>query len=204
MLVFTTGLLQGSPVFAQDKKSNTATKEQEYKFDHGKQTLNKGYVDKILNKKMKLMQGYLSVLIEKKKSNYKSYIDSAMLLFNNDASRLITITSSTTGKVYVKPVREYLADVAKLPYKSINITYRNFTAIENIRRQPDGSYRGVAVLDQEFTGFDKEGNALYNDIVRRDIEVMINIREYTRKESHLVAMDIFFGNMGVTEFTSAR
>jgi hypothetical protein len=149
------------------------------------------------------MEKYLTVLIEKKKTNYQSYIDSAMMLFNDDESKTITINSKNTGKVSVKPVRDYLNDVARLPYKSINITYRNYTAIRNIRKQPDGSYRGVAILEQEFTGFDKEGRALYNDIVRRDIEVIIKIREYLKKSYHQVTMDIFFGNIGVTEIPAA-
>ncbi len=188
-------------VFGQVKKEDKT--KPGYKFQSGS-TLNKDYVDKKLTEKMKLMQNYLSVLIEKKKKNYITYVDSAMRLFNNDESKIITITSQTTGKVYVKQVREYLKDVAKLPYKSINITYRNYTAIENIRMQPDGTYRGVAVMEQEFKGFDKEGHAMYSDIVRRDIEVIINLRDYQKKDYHLVSMDIFFGNMGVTEFTSDK
>lgn len=171
----------------------------DYQVEQG-HTLNKEYVDKILTKKMKQLQNYLAVLAEKKQPAYEMVIDRAMLLFNNDESRLITVTSKVTGKTVIKPVRAYLTDMSRLPYKSVKITYRNYTAINNIHRQPDGTYRGIAVFQQEFTGYDKEGQALYNDVVQRNVEVVIRLKEYIKDATHHnVTTDVFFGNMGVTE-----
>ena len=188
-----------TPVAAHEKKEGYNQKKDDYTFEKG-HVLNKEYVDRILTKKMKQLQDYLSILIEKKDPNYMKAVDKAMLLFNNDDSKLITVTSKNTGKVTIKPVRAYLNEVAKLPYKSIDITYRNYTAIENIRKQPDGTYRGVAVFQQEFTGFDKEGKAMYSDVIQRNVEVTIKMKEYNKDAAHHnVTMDIFFGNMGVTE-----
>ncbi len=198
VLIFILIAINILPVSAQKKITDNNQQHGGYKFENGSD-IHKDYVDKILTKKMKLMQHYFSVLIEKKELNYIKAIDSAMLLFNNDETKLVTITSKNTGKVYVKPVKEYLTDISKLPYKSVDITYRNYTAIENIRKQPDGLYKGVAVFQQEFTGFDKEGKAMYHDIITRNVEVVIKFAHYIIKEKHLVSMDIFFGNMGVTE-----
>lgn len=179
------------------KVADTA-KHGSYHFDDGHK-FDRAYVDRVLNTKTRLLQQYLTALVEKKEGAKKT-IDNAMLLFNNDDSRLVTVTNSVTGKVYTKPVRDYLNDVAKLPYKSVKITYRNYTAIENLRRQPDGLYKGVVVFEQEFSGFDKEGKALYHDVVTRNAEVTVRMAIYPKdQDKHIVALDIFFGNMGVTE-----
>jgi hypothetical protein len=184
---------------AQNKNTDKSAKQGDYSFEKG-QTLNKSYIDKVLSKKMALLEHYLTVLIEKKEPNYINAIGKAMQLFNNDETKLITITNKNTGKIYVKPVKEYLTDVSRLPYVNVDITYRNYTAIEQIRKQPDGTFRGVAVFEQEFTGFDKEGKALYHDVIQRNTEVILRIREYPKDEMrHLVKVDIFFGNLGVTE-----
>ena len=186
-------------VAAQSKPDGYHEKKSDYTFESG-HTLNKEYVDHILTRKMAQLQDYLSILIKKKDPDNKKTIDKAMLLFNNDETKLITVTSKRNGKVTIKPVRAYLTDVSKLPYKSIDITYRNYTAIENIRKQPDGTFKGVAVFEQEFTGFDKEGNAMYNDVIRRNVEVVIKMKEYFKDATHHnLTMDIFFDNMGVTE-----
>jgi hypothetical protein len=186
---------------AQTETGDNKAKQEGYKFDNGNQTLDKKYVDKILTRKTALLEHYLTVLVEKKEPNYLKAIDNAMQLFNNDESRLVTITSKTTGKVYIKPVKNYLEDVSKLPYKSVNISYRNYSAINNIRRQPDGTYRGIVVFEQEFTGYDLEGRAMYSDVIKRNVEVTIKIAEYTKKgeNAHRTAVDIFFNNVGVTE-----
>lgn len=195
-------ILQPQFVTGQQKSTTDNNTQQEgYKFDNGNQELNRAYVDRILTRKTNELEQYLTVLVEKKDNDYLKAIDKAMRLFNNDDSRLVTITSKSTGKVYIKPIRDYLNDVAKLPYKSVNITYRNFSAINNIRRQPDGKYTGVVVFEQEFTGYDKEGKAMYHDVIRRNVEVTIKIAEYTKKgeNAHRTSVDIFFNNVGVTE-----
>lgn len=193
--------LHGADALAQVGTPVNQPQQGSYTFKKGDTTdnVNREYVDRILKRKMTTLQRYLTILIEKKQPNYMSAIDSAMLLFNNDDSKLMTVTSKTTGKVFVKPVRAYLRDVAKLPYKSINVTYRNYTAIGNIRKQPDGTFKGVAVLEQEFKGFDKEGKAMYSDVIRRNVEVTIKIKDHLDEEVNKLNLDIFFGNMGVTE-----
>ncbi len=184
---------------AQTNKGDNGQKTEGYKFEKG-QEIHKDYVDKILKKKMRLLEQYLTALIKKEAPDYLKDVDKAMVLFNNDETKLVTITSKTTGKVYVKTVKEYLNDVSKLPYKSIDVTYRNYTAIENIRKQPDGTFRGIVVFEQEFKGYNPEGVAIYGDVIERNMEVILRIREYPKDEkSHIVSMDIFFGNLGVTE-----
>jgi hypothetical protein len=184
---------------AQTNKTENGQKTEGYKFEKG-QEIHRDYVDKILKKKMRLLEQYLTALIKKEDPNYIQAIDKAMLLFNNDESKLVTITSKTTGKVYVKTIKEYLHDISVLPYKSVDVTYRNYTAIENIRKQPDGTFRGIVVFEQEFKGYNQEGVALYGDVIERNMEVILRIREYPKDEkSHIVSMDVFFGNLGVTE-----
>ena len=190
-------LLLAVSLFGRNAMAQTAT-EKDYQMEY-KHTMKKAYIDSVLETKTKQLQGYLNILIEKKQPDYAKAIIKAMTLFNNDESKLISVTSKITGKTTVKPIRTYLRDVAKLPYKSINITYRNYSTIENIRKQPDGTFRGAVVFDQEFMGFDKEGNAIYHDEVRRNTEVTIKLKEYMKDDKHTVDMDIFFGNLGVTE-----
>jgi hypothetical protein len=200
-----TGTLLFAPIAlrAQNDASQAPRITKGYKFDNGNQTLKRDYVDRILQAKMGLLKKDLAVLVDKKKRNYAAYVDSAMALFNDDETKMVTVSNKNTGKVTVKTVKAYLTDVAKLPYRSVDVTYRNYTAINNIRKQPDGTYRGMVVLEQEFTGFDKEGGALYHDVVRRNIEVDIRIREYPRPGYHLTALHLFFGNMGVSEVTTS-
>ncbi len=192
-----TALLLALSLLSASANAQTAT-EKDYQMEY-KHTMKKAYIDSVLETKTKLLQGYLNTLVEKKQPDYAKAIIKAMVLFNNDESKLISVTSKKTGKTTVKPIRTYLRDVAKLPYKSINISYRNYSAIENIRKQPDGTFRGAVVFDQEFIGFDKEGKPLYHDEVRRNTEVTIKLKEYMKDDKHTVDMDIFFGNLGVTE-----
>ncbi len=194
-VIFSIFIIAGPLPLAAQTGGNSS--KGDYKF--GKTNLHKEYIDKRLTKKTRLLQHYLTVLVEKKEPDYLKALDKAMLLFNNDETKLISVSNKNNKQIAVKPIKEYLTDISKLRYKSVNITYVNYTAINNIHRQPDGTYRGIVVFQQEFSGYDNEGKAMYNDVIQRDMEVTIKIREYTKNNKHIDVVDIFFGNIGVFE-----
>src|SRR4051812_36099801 len=72
----------------------------DYKLNAGdtSYSMRKKYIDQIITKKTHLLEKYLTDLVEKKGQTDQT-INKAMMLFNNDESKMITVTNKTTGKV---------------------------------------------------------------------------------------------------------
>ncbi len=163
-------------------------------------TLDKAFVDKILNKKFNLLKEYISILVKKDRDNLENVVNEAMKLWNNDNKFLVTIKNKgSAAKPIIKPVRPYFSTMGKLPYKNVDITYRNYVYVGNIIKQPDGTYKGVVTFQQEFVAFDAEGNPQYHDIIDRTFEIIVVVTDVIKDGQTKETAEIFFGNMGVTD-----
>lgn len=182
----------------QEKAKKAAASPDRYKFDNF--TLDKAFVQRLLNKKTQILKDNISALVKKTDPNLDNVIDNTMKLWNNDNSKLVTIRSLANPNAPVtKHVKDYFKAMAKLKYKNVDVTYNNYSVVSNIHREADGNYHGTISFEQEFTAFDAEGKAVYKDITDRTIEIIITITDVTKDgQTHPMA-DIFFGNMGVTD-----
>ena len=89
--------------------------------------------------------------------------------------------------------------MSRLPYKSVEVKYSKIFQVENITKQPDGTYKGTVTLEQEFVGKNKEGNNMYNDVSNKTFEVTIKVTDVLRDGKMVSYLDIFFGNMKVVD-----
>ena len=163
-------------------------------------TLDKAIVDKILNKKFNLLKEYISILVKKDRDNLENVVSEAMKLWNNDNKFMVTIkTTGSAAKPVVKPVKIYFSNMGKLPYKNVDVTYRNYVYVGNIIKQPDGTYKGIVTFQQEFVAYDAEGTPVYHDVLNSKLEIVVTVTEVIKDGQARETAEIFFGNMGVTD-----
>jgi len=158
-------------------------------------------LNKRVQRKTKALARCITILAEKKDPNYRSQVNVAMKLFNNDDRKLVSVTSKKNPEPVTKPVRKYFNDLAQLHYDKVSITWHNAEYVSNFTKQPDGTYTALVAFEQEFTGTKGgEINYTYHDVTQKRIEVTVKVWDV--KENGVVTkeyMDVFLGNIGVTE-----
>lgn len=142
------------------------------------------------------------LLAQKKDPNYQATTKRAMQLFNNDNTRLVSVTGPRYPKPAIKPVRQYLNNLAKLQYEKVNITWQNAQYVTNFIKQPNGTYSAVVAFEQEFTGIQSgEANYIYRDVTQKHIEVTVKVWNKTNADGVITKsyFEVFLGNIGVTQ-----
>ena len=161
----------------------------------------KAKIKDIVDKKVKTLENYISILVKKDKPNLENVVNDIMKLWNNDNQYIVTILSKNKAAKDAKTthVRPYFTTMAKLPYKGMDVAYRNYSYVSNIIKQPDGTYRGTVTFQSEFTSFNEEGAPVYNNKRDINITIVVIVTPYIKDGNRKDAFDLFFGDMGVTE-----
>ena len=177
-----------------------STTREEYIFpDHYR--FYKKELNERIQKKTAALTQCLQNLAGKQGVDRKAEIDKAMKLFNNDESKLVTVTSKKHPEPVIMPVRKYLEHFAGLPYTKISVVWRNATYMSNFVKQPDDTYAAIVAVEQKFVGINKgEAKYTYRDLTEKRIEV--TVKAWDVKEGGKITkayMDVFLGNIGVKE-----
>ena len=202
MLISLAGIAQKNEPLSNKANASTqeATSPEEFIFpDHIKFT--KKDLNERVQKKTKALTKCLQKLADKKEPDYTKEIGITMKLFNNDDRKMVTVTSKKNPAPVTKPIRKYLNDLAHLHYDKVTILWHNAEYVSNFTKQPDGTYTALVAFEQEFTGsMGGEFNYTYHDVTQKRIEVTVKV--WDKLENGVITksyMDVFLGNIGVTE-----
>jgi hypothetical protein len=156
--------------------------------------------EKVLEKTKELTR-CIELLAQKKDPNYRVTIQKAMSLFNNDERKMVTVTGKRYPRPVTKPVRTYLNDLSKLKYDKVSVDWNEALYVSRYIKQPNGTYTALVVFEQQFTGINAgEANYTYRDMTEKRIEITVKV--WDKEEKGVITkayMDVFLGNIGVTE-----
>ncbi len=156
-------------------------------------------IDSLALEKVRDLSKYISLIGDKKTdfSEANRVIDRAVELFMDDAE--VGVSSLFSPDINYFPVRQYLERLMRLNYSKVDIEWYKIEYVSDLERQPDGTYVGVITVFQKFSGYDKEGGLVYQDVTKKDITVYVKRKE-TQIAGRLIGFwDVLLGDIRVKE-----
>ncbi len=156
-------------------------------------------IDSLALEKVRDLSKYISLIGDKKTefSEANRVIDRAVELFMDGSE--VGVSSIYKPEVNYYPVREYLERLMRLNYDKVDIEWYKIQYVSDLEKQPDGTYVGVITVFQKFSGYDKEGNLVYQDVTKKDITVYVKRKE-TQIGGRLIGFwDVMLGDIRVKE-----
>lgn len=131
-------------------------------------------------KKIAALSNYISIIANKSidRSIRQKSVELAVKLFV-DKDQLIQVSSTNSNAVRAYKIGEYLNRLRVLPYSSVEVEWYDITYVSDYKYGSDGKYYAVATVFQKFRGYSAEGDILYEDITRKNIE--ISVGKYTKR-----------------------
>ena len=156
-------------------------------------------IDSLALEKVRDLSKYIS-LIGDKKTEYSEatrVIDRAVELFMDGSEVGVSTVNSPDVAYY--PVKTYLERLMRLNYSKVDVEWYKIEYVSDLERQPDGTYVGVITIFQKFSGYDKEGGLVYQDVTKKDITVYVKRKE-TQIAGRLIGFwDVLLGDIRVKE-----
>jgi hypothetical protein len=154
--------------------------------------------------KVRDLSKYISLIGDKGTdfSEANRVIDRAVELFMEGSE--VGVSSLYREEINYYPVRTYLERLMRLNYNKVDIEWYNIEYVSDLERQPDGTYVGVITIFQKFSGYDKEGELIYQDVTKKDITVYVKRKE-TQIAGRLIGFwDVLLGDIRVKETTKGN
>ncbi len=156
-------------------------------------------IDSLALEKVRDLSKYIT-LIGDKETEYSEatrVIDRAVELFMDGSE--VGVSTLTTQDVNYYPVRTYLERLMRLNYSKVDVEWYKIEYVSDLEKQPDGTYVGVITIFQKFSGYDKEGGLVYQDVTKKDITVYVKRKE-TQIAGRLIGFwDVLLGDIRVKE-----
>lgn len=149
--------------------------------------------------KVEEFQKYLPIIADKTRDEFdrSAAIKAAKSLF--DDSSTIQLSSVNNTKIVTYTIGQYLILLRDTQmYAQIKITFYEMARLSEFTQEPDGSYSGNASVFQKFTGYDKKGRAVYQDLTQKRISTQVNPMSEFYKENRWT---VLLGNISVVETT---
>ena len=127
----------------------------------------------------------------------KQAITNIMAFFNNKQTVLVEVRNKNKAP-FKKPIMQYLNDFSRLPYSKVTIEDAELTFVGNFVKNEDGSYHGIVVVQQTFTGY-LEGKPVYTDRTKKDFEIDVRFTEQIKDGEVKELIDVFLGNISVSQ-----
>lgn len=159
----------------------------------------KNAIDSLALEKVRDLSKYISLIGNKETpfSEANRVIDRAVELFMEGSEMGVSTLYSDDINYYL--VREYLERLMRLNYNKVDIEWYKIEYVSDLERQPDGTYVGVITVFQKFSGYDKEGGLVYQDVTKKDITVYVKRKE-TQIAGKLIGFwDVLLGDIRVKE-----
>jgi hypothetical protein len=156
-------------------------------------------IDSLALEKVRDLSKYISLIGDKETpfSEANRVIDRAVELFMEGSEMGVSTLYSDEINYY--PIREYLERLMRLNYSKVDIEWYKIEYVSDLERQPDGTYVGVITVFQKFSGYDKEGGLIYQDVTKKDITVYVKRKE-TQIAGKLIGFwDVLLGDVRVKE-----
>lgn len=156
-------------------------------------------IDSLALEKVRDLSKYIT-LIGDKKTEYSEatrVIDRAVELFMDGSE--VGVSTLNSPDVAYYPVKTYLERLMRLNYSKVDVEWYKIEYVSDLERQPDGTYVGVITIFQKFSGYDKEGGLVYQDVTKKDITVYVKRKE-TQIAGRLIGFwDVLLGDIRVKE-----
>jgi hypothetical protein len=156
-------------------------------------------IDSLALEKVRDLSKYIS-LIGDKKTEYSEatrVIDRAVELFMDGSE--VGVSTLNSPDVAYYPVKTYLERLMRLNYSKVDVEWYKIEYVSDLEKQPDGTYVGVITIFQKFSGYDKEGGLVYQDVTKKDITVYVKRKE-TQIAGRLIGFwDVLLGDIRVKE-----
>jgi len=156
-------------------------------------------IDSLALEKVRDLSKYISLIGDKETpfSEANRVIDRAVELFMEGSE--VGVSSLYRDDINYYPVREYLERLMRLNYSKVDIEWYKIQYVSDLEKQPDGTYVGVITVFQKFSGYDKEGDLVYQDVTKKDITVYVKRKE-TQIAGRLIGFwDVLLGDIRVKE-----
>lgn len=155
-----------------------------------------GFKDKSL-KVVTELGHYIGVMTDKSipLDNRKKSVNSAVALFESE-SNTVQVSSVNSYKIKSYPIRSYFNKINILDYAKIEVSWYDITYISNLRMAPNGKYYGVITIFQKFTGYNEQGQPVYSDITKKNIEVVVEVNSNAIGKEYFT---VHLGNISVVE-----
>lgn len=156
-------------------------------------------IDSLALEKVRDLSKYISIVGDKgtEFSEANRVIDRAVELFMEDSE--VGVSSLYRPEINYYPVRGYLERLMRLNYNKVDIEWYKIEYVSDLERQPDGTYVGVITIFQKFSGYDDEGELVYQDVTKKDITVYVKRKE-TQIAGRLIGFwDVLLGDIRVKE-----
>jgi len=156
-------------------------------------------IDSLALEKVRDFSKYISLIGDKETefSEANRVIDRAVELFMEGSE--VGVSSLYREDINYYPVRKYLERLMRLNYSKVDIEWYKIEYVSDLEKQPDGTYVGVITVFQKFSGYDKEGGLIYQDVTKKDITVYVKRKE-TQIGGRLIGFwDVMLGDIRVKE-----
>ena len=156
-------------------------------------------IDSLALEKVRDLSKYITLIGDKgtEYSEATRVIDRAVELFMDGSE--VGVSTLTTQDVNYYPVRTYLERLMRLNYSKVDVEWYKIEYVSDLEKQPDGTYVGVITIFQKFSGYDKEGGLVYQDVTKKDITVYVKRKE-TQIAGRLIGFwDVLLGDIRVKE-----
>lgn len=156
-------------------------------------------IDSLALEKVRDLSKYISLIGDKDTpfSEANRVIDRAVELFMEGSEMGVSSLYSEDINYYL--IRDYLERLMRLNYNKVDIEWYKIQYVSDLERQPDGTYVGVITVFQKFSGYDKEGGLVYQDVTKKDITVYVKRKE-TQIAGKLIGFwDVLLGDIRVKE-----
>jgi hypothetical protein len=156
-------------------------------------------IDSLALEKVRDLSKYISLIGDKATdfSEANRVIDRAVELFMEGSE--MGVSSIYHPEINYYPVKQYLQRLMRLNYNKVDIEWYKIQYVSDLERQPDGKYVGVITVFQKFSGYNKEGDLVYQDVTKKDITVYVERKE-TQIGGRLIGFwDVMLGDIRVKE-----
>ena len=156
-------------------------------------------IDSLALEKVRDLSKYISLIGDKETefSEANRVIDRAVELFMEGSE--VGVSSLYREDINYYLVREYLERLMRLNYSKVDVEWYKIEYVSDLEKQPDGTYVGVITVFQKFSGYDKEGGLVYQDVTKKDITVYVKRKE-TQIGGRLIGFwDVMLGDIRVKE-----
>jgi hypothetical protein len=156
----------------------------------------KEYQDKAIEKVdefttyVKLISGKIDDIDE-----INRYIDRGVKLFINEDA-IIEVSRLSRTQVNHFLIRQYLERLKQLKYTSVDVKSGNFVVVQNLVKNPDGTYSGIISFEQTFTG--KKGeNRIYSDKTKKNMNIILKQYSTSVEGKTVTGWDVFLSDLQV-------
>lgn len=146
------------------------------------------------------LSNYIAIIADKTKDQEIRIkaMNLAVKLFI-DENQIVQVSSKNRNSIKSYKITQYLNRLRVLPYTKVTIQWYDINFIGDFKYGTDGKYYAVATIFQKFEGFSSEGKIIYEDITKKDIELVLNNQTKQIGDKKVKEWDVLLGQISVLE-----